>query len=54
MMSTKASATMTKLSLLRRSFRGEKKKREREALEDLASDLPSLDAVKTSGKVRRG
>ena len=54
MMSTKASATMTKFSLLRRSFRGENNKREREALEDLASDLPSLDAVKNVWESEEG
>ena len=42
----KASATTSKLSLLRQSFQEEKNKREREALEDLASDLPGLDCMK--------
>lgn len=42
-MSTWASATMSKLSFLRCSFRGEKNKQEREALEDLASKLDSVE-----------
>ena len=54
MMSTKASATMTKFSLLRRSFRGEKNKWEREALEGWHQICQAWMQSKTSGKVRRG
>ena len=43
---SKAYATFAKLALLRKSFRGEKDKKEREALEDLAGNLPSLDNIK--------
>ena len=43
----KGEATLKKLALLRRGFRGEKNRREREALEDFASDLPSLGPIKT-------